>query len=336
MKNISSRLPSGKQATASKKQVVYRVKNWAAYNQALVQRGTLTVWLSQEAVDGWRYGGPPQRGAQFYYSALAIETALTFGTLFNLPLRQTQGFVQSLLGLMGLNLPAPDYSTLSRRQAGLAVDLPVKLTGQPIHLVVDSTGLKVYGESEWKVRQHGWTQRRTWRKLHLGINADTGEVVAHTLTEAGRDDASQIKPLLRQIPQAVARCYGDGAYDRWKVHRVLAYPPQGQPVPIEAVIPPQCNAGERTAKRRYRHIQARNERVRTIQRQGRKRWKKHTGYHRRSLAETGMARYKRIIGPKLRARAFLRQQVEASIGCKILNRMTHIGMPEAYKVEVNA
>ena len=107
MKNISSRLPSGKQATASKKQVVYRVKNWAAYNQALVRRGTLTVWLSQEAVDGWRYGGPPQRGAQFYYSALAIETALTFGTLFNLPLRQTQGFVQSLLGLMGLNLPDP-------------------------------------------------------------------------------------------------------------------------------------------------------------------------------------------------------------------------------------
>ena len=107
-------------------------------------------------------------------------------------------------------------------------------------------------------------------------------------------------------------------------------------MPIEAVIPPQCNAGERTAKRRYRHIQARNERVRAIQRQGRKRWGKHIGYHRRSLAETGMARYKRIIGPKLRARAFLRQQVEASIGCKILNRMTHIGMPEAYKVEVNA
>ena len=131
---------------------------------------TLTVWLSQEAVDGWRYGWARQRGAQFYYSALAIETALTFGTLFNLPLHQTQGFVQSLLGLMGLNLPALDYSTLSRRQAGLAVDLPVKPTGQPIHLVVDSTGLKVYGESEWKVRQHGWTQRRTWRKLHLGID----------------------------------------------------------------------------------------------------------------------------------------------------------------------
>ena len=333
MKNISSHRSSGKQAAASEKKVVYRVKNWAAYNQALVHRGNLTVWLRQEAVNGWRYRGPAQRGAQFYYSDLAIETALTFRTLFNLPLRQTQGFVQSLLGLMGLNLPAPDYSTLSRRQAGLEVDLPVKPTGQPIHLVVDSTGLKVYGESEWKVRQHGWTQRRTWRKLHLGINADTGEVVAQTLTEAGRDDASQVKSLLAQIPQAVARCYGDGAYDRWKVHRVLAYPPQEQLGPIEAVIPPQRKAGERTAKRRYRHIQARNERVRAIQRQGRKRCKKHIGYHRRSLAETGMARYKRIIGPKLRARSFLRQQVEASIGCKILNRMTHIGMPEAYKVE---
>ena len=124
MKNISSRLPSGKQATASTKKVVYRVKTWAVYNQALVQRGTLTVWLSQEAVDGWRYGGAPQRGAQFYYSALAIETALTFGTLFNLPLRQTQGFVQSLLGLMGLNLPAPDYSARGRGPAGGAGGRP--------------------------------------------------------------------------------------------------------------------------------------------------------------------------------------------------------------------
>ena len=335
MKKVLSRRRSSKHAVALKKKEVYRVKNWARYNQALIQRGSLTVWLGQDAIDHWRYVGPTQRGAQFHYSDLAIETALTFRTLFNLPLRQTQGFVDSLLSLMGLALSAPDYSTLSRRQAHLTVDLPIKPSEQPIHLVVDSTGLKVYGESEWKVRQHGWTQRRTWRTLHLGINADTGEVMAQTLTEAGTNDASQVKPLLRQIPQAVARCYGDGAYDRWKVHRVLAYPTQGAG-PIDAVIPPQHNASERKAKRRYRHIQARNERVQAIQRQGRKQWKRHTGYHRRSLAETGMARYKRIIGPKLRARVFLRQQVEARLGGKILNRMTHLGMPQAYKVEVDA
>jgi hypothetical protein len=269
MKKVSSRRQSSKHAVASKKKKeVYRVKNWACYNQALIQRGNLTVWFEQAAIDHWRYAGPPQRGAQFYYSDLAIETALTFRLLFNLPLRQTQGVVDSLLSLMGLTLSAPDYSTLSRRQAHLTVDLPVK-------------------------------------------------------------------PLLRQIPQGVARCDGDGAYDRWKVHRVLAYP--GQAIePIDTVVPPQRNASERKAKRHYRHIQARNERVQAIQLQGRKRWKQQTGYHRRSLAETGVARYKRIIGPKLRARVFLRQQVEACLGCKILNRMTHLGMPKAYKVEVDA
>jgi hypothetical protein len=136
-----------------------------------------------------------------------------------------------------------------------------------------------------------------------------------------------------RLTQTIARCYGDGAYDRWKVHRVLAYPGQGDG-PIDAVIPPQRNASVRKSKRHYRHIQARNERVETIEQQGRKRWKQHTGYHRRSLAETGIARYKRIIGPKLRARVFLRQQVEARLGCKRLNRMTQLGMPQAYKVEV--
>ena len=215
MKKVSSRRPSGKKSFASQKKVVYRVKNWSAYDQALVQRGSLTVWLSEEALDSWGYGGPTQRGAQFVYADLAIETALTFRKLFRLPLRQTEGFVQSLLGLMGLPLSAPDHTTLSRRQKGLTVDLPVRPCDQPRHLVVDSTGLKLYGEGEWKTRQHGWTKRRTWRKLHLGIDADTGEVVAETLTEAGTDDASQVKPMLAQTPGEVARLSGDGAYDRW-------------------------------------------------------------------------------------------------------------------------
>ena len=129
MKKVSSRRRSGKQAPASQKKVVYRVKNWATYDKALVQRGSLKVWLREEAIDGWRYSGPTQRGVQFEYSDLSIETTLTFRTLFRLGLR---------------------------------------------HLVVDSVGLKVYGEGEWKTGQHGWTQRRTWRKLHLVIDADTG------------------------------------------------------------------------------------------------------------------------------------------------------------------
>jgi len=332
---ISRGSSSSKKTKGTQKKTIYRVKNWSAYNRALIQRGSLTVWLSEEAIASWYYEGPKQRGAQFTYSDLAIETALTFRKLFALPLRQTQGFVGSLFDVMGLDLDTPDYSTLSRRQAHLEIALPIRSKGEAIHLVVDSSGLKIYGEGEWKVRQYGWCRRRTWRKLHLGIDADTGEIVAQTLTEASTDDASQLKPMLRQVPDEVASCAGDGSYDCWSVHYQLAYP-SGQTTPIEALIPPRRDAQVRKTKRRYRHIEARNERVRAIRRRGRKRWKRDSGYHRRSLAETGISRFKRIFGPQLRARSWAGQQVEARIGCRILNGMIHLGKPETYTVEINA
>ena len=167
MSNISGGSPS------VKSKVVYRVKNWSSYNRALVARGSLTVWMDDGLWAQWYDQRPSQRGAQFVYSEPAIEWMLTMGVLLGLPLRQTQGFIQSLWALMQLELAVPDYSTLSRRQGSLAVVLPKKQTDRPdspMHLVVDSTGLKVYGEGEWKVRQHGWTKRRTWRKLHGGIH----------------------------------------------------------------------------------------------------------------------------------------------------------------------
>jgi hypothetical protein len=278
---------------------IYRIANWPAYNTGLKARGRLGFWIAPEVLTGWYYDGPRQRGGAYQYSDRAIETGLILRLVYHLPWRQTEGFLDSILTYMGVSLVVPDYTTLARRSACLTSGLETTVGLHPLHVVVDSTGLKVYGEGEWKVRQHGYSKRRTWLKLH------------------------------------VARCDGDGAYDRWKVHRVLAYPGQGIE-PIDAVVPPQRNASERKAKRHYRHIQARNERVQAIQLQGRKRWKQQTGYHRRSLAETGVERYKRIIGPKLRARVFLRQQVEACLGCKILNRMTHLGMPKAYKVEMDA
>ena len=335
MKKVSSRRRSSKKKTATPKKAVYPVKNWTAYDQALVQRGSLTVWLSEEAIDGWSYTGPTQRGAQFEYSDLAIETALTFRKLFHLPLRQTEGFIRSLLERMDLDLDAPDHTTLVRRQPGLTIDLPVHATTSPRDVVVDSTGLKVSGEGEWKTRQHGWNTRRTWRKLHLNFDADTGEIVAETWTEAGTDDASQVRPMQAQIPGEVARFYADGAYDRWKVHYALADPyPSGQDPPIASVIPPRRDAQVRKAKRRYRHIEARNQRVQAIEKKGRKPWKQESGYHRRSLAETGIFRYKVILGPKLQARSWPGQQTEARIGCSTLNRMIHLGKPDSYKVEV--
>jgi hypothetical protein len=331
---ISPRPQSGKRSPACSPHVIYRVNNWASYNRALMRRGDLTVWFSEEVLSGWHYQGPPQRGAQFHYADLAIATALTLRQVFALPLRQTQGFLTSILRLMGVVLDVPDYTTLCRRQASLALDLGVRPTAEPRHLVVDSTGVKVYGEGEWKVRQYGWSYRRTWRKLHLGVDAQTGEIVAQTLTPAATDDGSQLRPLLAQIPVSISRCYGDGAYDQWTVLRQLAYPATGQTAPIEAVIPPRRGAQPRRAKRRYRHIEARNQRVRMIARRGRKRWKRDSGYHQRSLGESAISRYKRIFGPRLRARQGDRQQVEVRLGCRILNQMTHLGRPDSYQVEV--
>ena len=233
MSNISGSSPSVKSKT------VYRVKNWSSYNRALVARGSLTVWLDDGLWKQWYAQGPSQRGAQFVYSDRTIEWILTMRVLLGLPLRQTQGFIQSLLGLMPLALAVPDYSTLSRRQGALAVVLPKKQTDSPdspMHLVVDSTGLKVYGEGEWKVRQHGWTKRRTWRKLHVGVNEATGEVVAQTLTSHRIDDASQMIPLLTQVDEGVGAVGGDGAYDKRKVFDALATPSSGPSIrPIIAL-----------------------------------------------------------------------------------------------------
>jgi len=331
MPKVSNRSTASKARRSKSSSSIYRVRNWASYDQALKQRGSVTLWFSPEAVQAWGYQGPAQRGAQFVYSDAAIETALTLRLIYHLALRQTEGFVESVLNLMGLDLSAPDYSTLSRRQGGLSIQLPTRVTTEPIHMVVDSTGLKVYGEGEWKVRQHGWSVRRTWRKLHLGGNEATGEIVAETLTENSVDDASQVAPLLAQIDNEVKALSGDGGYDKHKVFEVLTDPPQGDP--IQALIALRKDANIQQHGNRKTPPLARDEILRALRKKGRNGWKQQSGYHRRSLAETQMFRYKQIIGDKLRARGWANQQVESRLGCAILNRMTHLGRPDSYKVE---
>jgi len=324
-----SKISGGSSSVKSK--TVYRVKNWSSYNRALVARGSLTVWLDDDLWEQWYDQRPSQRGAQFVYSDGTIAWMLTMRMLLGLPLRQTQGFIQSLLGLMQLALVVPDYSTLSRRQGRLRVVLPRKPTDSPMHLVVDSTGLKVYGEGEWKVRQHGWSKRRTWRKLHVGVNEATGEVVAQTLTSHRIDDASQVSILLTQVDEAVGVVGGDGAYDKQKVFDALAAPPSGPPmVPVialrkDAKIQQHGNCKDPAL--------ARDAILRAIRRKGRKGWKQASGYHRRSLAETQVYRYKHLIGDTLKARSWVNQQVESRLGCAILNRMIHLGKPQSYRAE---
>jgi len=311
----------------------YRVRNWGEYNAALVGRGSLTIWLEEASLTGWleskRSG---KQGASFTYSEAAIQAVLTLKGVYGLPLRAAQGFVGSVLGLMGLNLPTPHYSTLSRRQTGLKLEVPRLGGGQALHLVVDSTGCKVYGEGEWKVRTHGASKRRTWRKLHLGVDEKTGEVVAAVLSSNNLSDSEALPMLLEQVEKPIAQLSGDGSYDKRSCYEALQVRKLEQEQAIKVTIPPRRGA------RIWRHGKskadrlARDENVREIRRVGRRRWKQESGYHRRSLAETAMSRYKRIIGDKLRARDFARQAKEAFIGVLILNQMTKLGMPQSYPI----
>ena len=236
---------------------------------------------------------------------------------------------------MGLGLDTPDYSVLCRRQEVLKVDLDVQNTSDGVHVVVDSTGAKVFGEGEWKVRQHGWSKRRTWRKLHIAVDEATGEILAETLTTNGMDDASQVDPLLAQIQQEIERFGADGAYDKEKVYKALKHPPN-QEVPIQPIIPPRRNAKIWQHGNCKHPPLPRDENLRKIRKKGRKGWKQECGYYRRSIAETGMSRYKRIFGPHLLAHTLERQQVEARTNCAILNRMASLGRPDSVKVELGA
>jgi len=321
-----------------KKTQHYHIRNWKEYNAALVARGSLTVWLDEAACAAWlneqRSG---QRGASDTYSDVAIETAWHLKVVYHQTLRGTQGLLRSVLQLLGVDLPVPDYSTLSRRGRRLAVRLAPRQQavldcGQPIHLVVDATGCKIYGEGEWKVRQHGISKRRTWRKLHLGINAATGEVLAAVLSTNDVSEGDVLGDLLEQVEAVIGQVSGDGGYDWASCYETLAQRAQQQGHPIKVTIPPRRNARIHQHGNSHAPPLARDENLRRIRAVGRQPWKRESGYHRRSLAETGMFREKTIFGEKLSSRDFDNQATEAFIRCKALNRMTQLGMPQSYPV----
>jgi len=310
--------------TQSRPKPLYRVQNWSEYEKALVQRGSITFWLSEDFEQTWLYRGEKQRGSQFDYSAKAIEIMLTIKEVFHLTNRGVEGFVRSLFQMMNIHLPVPDHSTLSKRGATLKVSLPKKRNGS-LNIVLDSTGLKIYGEGEWKVRKHGYSKRRTWRKLHLGGNPETGEIVTVVLTENSISDDAMVKEMLAQIEETLLSCAGDGAYDKRKVYEALnEHSPD-----VDILIPPRKNAHiwQHGNSKEERH--KRDENLRYIRQHGRKAWKEEAGYHIRSLAETIMFRLKVIFGDKLSARLLETQTTQALIRCLALNKMTHLGMPES-------
>jgi hypothetical protein len=309
-----------------KKKTQYRVRNWAAYNTALVDRGNLTVWVDEEALQAWQYTGPKQRGAQYIYAEAAIQCVLTLRAVYHLALRAAQGLAGSVLALLQVSLPVPTYSTLSRRGARSEIKLLKLPSSGPVHLVLDSSGFKVYGEGEWKVRQHGWSKRRTWRKLHLAVDEATGEIVAAVASEAGVTDDDVVPDLVGQVDRPIQQVSADGAYDKRKCYEAL------EPTGATVTIPPRRDAKIWQHGNNTGEPWQRDANLRAIRRLGRKRWKRESGYHRRSLAETAIFRLKTLFGPTLRSRNFAQQATELFLRATALNRMTQLGMPDSYPV----
>jgi hypothetical protein len=254
---------------ARKAKAGYRVTNWKKYNESLVRRGDITLWFAEDVIAAWEHTNREVKvGRPFIYSDTAIECLLALRELFQLPYRQTEGLGRALVKLMEVEVAIPDFTSLAKRAAQLKVSLELTPTEGPIDIVVDSTGLKVFGAGEWRSDAYRHPRRRTWRKLHLSINAHSQEIVAEVLTSKKRDDADLVPEILVQIDPPVAKLYGDGAYDKWKLYDVLEWKE------IMPVIPPRRGASIKRHGNCAGKPLPRDEAVRGIRRLGRRRWKR--------------------------------------------------------------
>ena len=302
----------------------YRIRNWAEYEDGLQKRGDLTVWLSNEALDAWHETPSGKPGGQRTYADIAIEAALTIRMVFHLPLRQTEGFLRCLAEMLDIDLPIPDHTTLSRRLKKLShIRLRRLQTDRPIHLLIDSAGLRIHVGHVQKPPRN-----RAWRKLHLAVDADTGEIVASDLTARRTRDCTQVPALLEQISDPLASVSANGAYDTRAVYEAAHERGEGRVVRV--LIPPGRNA--QLSRKPAAALQERDRNIRSIRELGRREWHTHSGYSRRSTVENTMYRYKTIIGRSMRSRTFNGQRVEVQLASKILNTMTRLGMPDSYRV----
>ena len=321
----------------------HRVTNWSEYDRALVNRGNLTIWFDDASIwDQWT--PPPEgRGKPGLYSETAIQTCLTIKSLFKLPYRATEGLVNSLMRLCQLDLPVSDHTQMSRRAAQLSVKFPRRPRRGPTHVVVDSTGLKIFGEGEWAkagfreaplpaaatgrlcqaergtVRQHGVGKRRTWRKIHLAVDETTKDIIGLEITAADWGDSEVLPGLLDQVEGEVSQVSADGAYDSHGCHAAIAERD------ARATIPPRDGAVA------WGDGHPRDAILQEIEAKGLAGWKNDSGYHRRSLAENMMYRLKQL-GDSLYSRTFERQVNEAQLRAAILNTCTYLGMPMPVRV----
>lgn len=293
-----------------------KITNWAQYNKALYSRGSVTFWIDDSAIDAWRcttHHG--KRGRGFQYSDTAIETALMIKGIFSLPLRALQGFIDSIFGLLDVPLTSPDYTCISKRSKTVQVKYRNKSRGAIRHIAIDSTGLKVFGEGEWKVKKHGAEKRRTWRKLHLAIDVDTHEAISAEVSLVNVGDREVLPTLLNPLRRKVIAVSADGAYDTKNCHETLKK--KGCP----PLIPPRKNAAL------WEDGHPRNEAVTALKNGTIAEWKAESGYHYRSISETAISRYKGLTSGKLSLRCYNAQVGEIMANVKAINKVIGLGMP---------
>lgn len=299
----------------------YKIRNWKQYNQALINRGSITFWIDDTAVKSWHCNEHHgKRGRGFTFTNGAIETALMIKGIFKLPLRALQGFLNSVFVLMDVPLKSPSYSCISKRAKTVEVHYRLPSRGPIGHVVIDATGLKVFGEGEWKMRKHGNEKRRVWRKLHLAIDASTHEVISTVVSLDAVGDNEALPTLLNPLRRKITQVSADGAYDTKGCHQVLRQ--KG----IKPTIPPRSNAGL------WEDGHPRNEAVQALKAGALSQWKRENDYHQRSLSETAMYRYKQLLSPKLALRDYNAQVGEALANVKAMNKVIRLGMPESYRV----
>lgn len=300
----------------------YKVTNWKDYNDSLRKRGDITVWFTEEAIQGWHPEKTGKRGRPLVYADYAIATALLIREVFKLPLRQTEGFMNSIASLMQVDIRIPEFSSIAKRSGKLPRLVLNKALKPGSQVIIDSTGLKVYGHDEWHQEKHKVSPKRTWRKLHLAVD-EHHQWIAVELTTPEVGDPSAVPALLEQIDTDFDKVIADGAYDGDPVSQaVLEKQPHAQ-----IVIPPH-----KTAILSAQGDTQRDGHIRMIEAHGRMNWQKSTGYHKRNTVELAVLRFKGIFGNTLKARALPQQEAEVWSAKEALNRMTQLGMPISVKI----
>jgi hypothetical protein len=303
------------------KQTTYRITNWAEYDRALVERGNITFWFDKEAIEEkWTPKRTGKRGGCWLYSDWAIQTLLMLKVVFHLPYRALEGFARSLIRMLGLDMPITDHTHMSRRARTLEGEIPRREKKEPIHVVVDSTGFKVFGEGEWKVRQHGAGKRRTWLKVHLAVDAQEKDVIGVEVTTADWVDGEVFQDLVEQVAGTIEQIDGDGAYDTREAYDVA------EKHDATLVVPPRENAVP------WEEEHPRTQVLAEIEHKGRAQWKQDSGYHHRSIAENAMYRLKQLFGGRVASRIFDAQVNEIHARIAAMNNMTYLGMPVSVRV----